>query len=118
MKNVKSQFKKKIQAFLVVCLFLVPLIGLYSVSYAKDTYLSAYNQIVYNQNNGIGNNEVNCILQSSSGYIWIGTDGGLYRYNGSNFAAINLWDTESTDVYSINCLMQDSSGRVWMGTGN
>ena len=118
MKNVKSQFKKKIQAFLVVCLFLVPLIGLYSVSYAKDTYLSAYNQIVYNQNNGIGNNEVNCILQSSSGYIWIGTDGGLYRYNGSNFAAINLWDTESTDVYSINCLMQDSSGRVWIGTGN
>lgn len=114
----KMKLKRKIQAFLLVCLFLVSLINYSCDTYARDTYLSAYNQTVYNQNNGIGNNEVNCILQSSSGYIWIGTDGGLYRYNGSSFAAINLWNTDSADVYSINCLMQDTSGRVWIGTGN
>lgn len=123
MKNKKRQIiKRRIQAFLLVCLFLVslsiPLTYNGFESEAKDTYLSSFSQTVYNQNNGIGNNEVNCLLQSSSGYIWVGTDGGLYRYNGSSFVAINLWNTESADVYSINCLMQDSYGRVWIGTGN
>ncbi len=106
----------------MVCLFLVsltvPMIDGSIDSKAKDAYLSSFSQTIYNQNNGIGNNEVNCLLQSSSGYIWIGTDGGLYRYNGSSFATINLWNTESADVYSINCLMQDSEGKVWIGTGN
>ena len=115
-KNKK--LKRKIQAFLLVCLFLVSIIGSSDRSMAKDTYLSSFTQTIYNQSNGIGNNEVNCILQSSSGYIWIGTDGGLYRYNGSGFFAVNLWNTDSADVYSINCLMQDASGRLWIGTGN
>ncbi|MBQ9610333.1 MAG: response regulator [Lachnospiraceae bacterium] len=103
-------------AFLMVCLFLVPAFPM-DIK-AKDTFLADYLQTVYNQNNGIGNNEVNCLLQSSSGYIWIGTDGGLYRYNGSEFVTINLWDMDKSDVYSIKCIMQDSTGRLWIGTGN
>ena len=47
----KVKFKRKIQAFLLVCLFLVPIINISGDSFAKDTYLSAYNQTVYNQNN-------------------------------------------------------------------
>ncbi|MDD6328485.1 MAG: ATP-binding protein, partial [Lachnospiraceae bacterium] len=113
-----SQFKSKIvasiMAFLMVCLFLVP----QNMLKAKDSFLSQYTQTVYNQKNGIGSNEVNCLYQSSSGYIWIGTDGGLYRSNGSEFQSINLWDTERTDVYSINCIMQDHDGRMWIGTDN
>ena len=103
-----------IMAFLMVCLFLVP----ENISYAKDSFLSEYMQTTYNQKNGIGSNEVNCLYQSSSGYIWIGTDGGLYRSNGEEFQSINLWDTDRTDVYSINCIIQDYSGRMWIGTDN
>ena len=118
MKNKTRQLKRKIQAFLMVCLFLVSIAYVSFDSYARDTFLSSFTQTIFNQSNGIGNNEVNCLLQSSSGYIWVGTDGGLYRYNGSGFVAINLWNTESADVYSINCLIQDSKGRVWIGTDN
>ncbi|MGN0436869.1 MAG: two-component regulator propeller domain-containing protein, partial [Wujia sp.] len=101
-------------AFLLVCLFLV---SENSVS-ARDAFVSQYIQTVYNQQNGIGSSEVNCLYQSSSGYIWIGTDGGLYRSKGSEFQSINLWDTDRTDVYSINCLLQDNTGRMWVGTEN
>ena len=62
-----------ILAFLMVCLFLVP----QKSSYSKESFVAGYTQTVYNQNNGIGSNEVNCLYQSSLGYIWIGTDGGL-----------------------------------------
>lgn len=118
MINKKRQFKRRITAFLLVCLFLVPFFDNMNLAEAKDSYLCDFTQTIYNQSNGLGNNEVNCLLQSSSGYIWIGTDGGLYRYNGSDFVAINLWDTENADVYSIKSLMQDTSGRVWIGTLN
>ena len=106
-------------AFLLVCLFLLlsfcnPVLKVC----AKDSFLAGYMQSVYNQKSGIGSNEVNCLYQSSSGYIWAGTDGGLYRTNGSGFQSIDLWDTERTDLYSINCIVQDQNGRMWIGTDN
>ncbi|MBE5945669.1 MAG: response regulator [Lachnospiraceae bacterium] len=118
MKKTYGLYKKlicfQIMAALLVGLFLVPEIP----AIAKDTFMSKFIQTVYNQNNGIGSNEVNCIYQSSSGYIWFGTDGGLYRSNGSSFQSINLWDTDRTDVYTINCIIQDKEGRMWIGTDN
>ena len=101
-------------AFLLVCLFVVPVNSIQ----AKDSFLAGYIQTVFNQKMGIGSNEINCLYQSSTGYVWAGTDGGLYRTNGSGFESINLWDTERTDLYTINCLMQDASGRMWIGTDN
>ncbi len=101
-------------AFLMACSVLVPL----NISGAKDSFVADYIQTVYNQNTGIGSNEINCILQSSSGYIWIGTEGGLYRSNGSQFNSINLWDTDRADIYAINALIQDVEGRVWIATDN
>lgn len=103
-----------IMAFLMVCLFLVP----EDMAAAKDSFMAQFIQTVYNQKNGIGSNEVNCLYQSSSGYIWVGTDGGLYRTDGADFQSINLWNTDRADVYSINCIMQDAEGRVWIGTDN
>lgn len=103
-----------ILAFLMVCLFHVEI----NTNAAKDSFLSYYVQTVYNQQNGIGSSEANCLYQSSSGYIWIGTDSGLYRSNGSDFQSINLWDTDRTDVYVINCIIQDSTGKMWIGTDN
>lgn len=115
--KIKTNMKKFISAIMasiMVCLFVMP----EEAPKAKDSFISQYIQTVYNQNNGIGSNEVNCLYQSSSGYIWIGTDGGLYRYNGSSFNSINLWNTNRSDVYSINSIMQDSRGRMWIGTDN
>ena len=34
---------------------------------------------------GLGNLNVNCILQDHTGYLWVGTENGLYRYDGREF---------------------------------
>ncbi len=86
-------------------------------SHAKE-FMSEYKQVLYNQDNGLGSMEVNCIYQTQSGYIWIGTDGGLYRYNGNEFKLFNLWNADKGDVYYINALFQDSKGRLWVATNN
>ncbi len=114
----KRHFANKILAMvmvlLMVCLLAMPQIN----TEAKDSFIASYIQTVYNQKNGIGSNEVNCLYQSSTGYVWIGTEGGLYRSNGSSFQNVNLWDTDRTDIYAINSIMQDTDGRMWISTDN
>ncbi|MBR3598963.1 MAG: hypothetical protein IKL53_03705, partial [Lachnospiraceae bacterium] len=99
---------------LMVCLLVVP----NNSVVAKDSFVSSYIQTIYNQKNGIGSNEVNCLYQSSTGYVWIGTEGGLYRSNGSQFQNINLWDTDRADIYAINSIIQDRDGKMWIATDN
>ncbi|MCR5227292.1 MAG: response regulator [Eubacterium sp.] len=92
---------------------------LFGVLNAKaDDTSTSYKQTLYNQDNGLGSSEVNCVYQSKSGYIWVGTDGGLYRYNGNEFRLFNLWNTDKADVYYINSLFQDSNGSLWVSTNN
>ena len=112
--------KQYIAILLLACLLTCALFmsGSGSNAASRDSFLSWYKQMVYNQENGLGSTEVNCILQTRSGYIWVGTDGGLYRYNGKEFKIYNLWDTNKDDVYFINSLFQDSAGRLWVATNN
>ena len=107
-------------AILTVCLgaYLFGVISFNSFSSQAQGIGSDYKEILFNQDNGLGNSEVNCIYQTKSGYIWIGTDGGLYRYNGSEFRLFNLWNTDKSDVYYINDLYQDSTGSLWVSTNN
>ena len=40
---------------------------------------------IYNEQNGLPTGEANVVMQTSDGYIWIGSYGGLIRYDGTLF---------------------------------
>ena len=110
-----------IGACILACLFgvLSNAAGSVSAETANNKdFVTDYVSTIFSQDNGLGSNEVNCVYQTASGYIWVGTDGGLYRYDGNEFKVFNLWDTEKDDVYCVNSLFQDSSGRLWIATAN
>lgn len=119
MKKSRQNGKKIFvcMACIFTCLFVMLFSGKIKV-FADDSIPSDYKQTVFNQEDGLGSTEVNCIYQTETGYIWIGTDGGLYRYDGNQFTIYNLWDTGKDDVYFINSLFQDSAGRLWVSTNN
>lgn len=73
-----------------------------------------YIQTVYNGENGIPGGAVNDIAQTKDGILWIGTYGGLYRYNGSQFQ----WMNEFESVKTVNCMYTDEAGRLWIGTND
>ena len=75
-----------------------------------DTYI----QTVYNGLNGLPGGMANDIAQSKNGILWVGTYGGLYRYNGRVFRLMEEFDT----VKNVNCLYTDESGRLWIGTND
>lgn len=63
---------------------------------------------------GLGNLNVNCMLQDRAGFLWVGTENGLFRYDGSRFQEFGRADGLSGTF--IEALHQDSSGQLWVGT--
>jgi len=59
---------------------------------------------------GLPSNEVYEILQDDFGYMWIGCDAGLYRYDGFNFKA---YTNPKQNGKSISYLRKDKKGRIW-----
>jgi len=63
---------------------------------------------------GLPANEVTCLLQTSDGYLWIGTSAGLARFDGVRFTRFG--EAEGLQTSRILCLYQDRRGTLWVGT--
>ena len=70
------------------CFFATPyiLVMLIMLLFSKEQ-LSAqqYNFNYYSVENGLPHSQVNAVFQDSSGYIWVGTEGGVSRFDGKTF---------------------------------
>lgn len=71
---------------------------------------------------GLSQNDVNCIFQDHNGFLWIGTNDGLNRYDGYTFRTYRIKDKkEQEEGLSSNLVFQikeDNKGRLWIGTSN
>ncbi len=67
---------------------------------------------------GLSNNYVTCIFQDSKGYIWIGTEDGLNRYDGKTIKIYNCNSKNNNSLSStyITDLTEDYLGNIWIGT--
>ena len=67
---------------------------------------------------GLSQNDVNCIYQDKRGFMWFGTHDGLNKYDGYRFTifkpdANKPGSISSNLIYSID---GDSDGNLWIGT--
>jgi len=70
---------------------------------------------VWQTEDGLPDNSVSAIAQSSEGYLWIGTNGGVIRFNGDTFTPLPLRDIPDLPSRQVHAMTLDSSGQVWMG---
>ena len=63
---------------------------------------------------GLGNLNVNCIVQDRSGYLWVGTENGLYRFDGVQYRQFGAAD--GLRGRSIQNLFTGLDGTLWVGT--
>ncbi|HLP48256.1 MAG TPA: two-component regulator propeller domain-containing protein, partial [Candidatus Kapabacteria bacterium] len=68
----------------------------------------------YLEKNGLPSPVVNCISQDSKGYLWIGTDSGLSRFDGMEFK--NLKKNDGLPDNNINTILEDHHGNIWIGS--
>lgn len=65
---------------------------------------------------GLPQNTVQAIAQTPDGYIWLGTEAGLVRFNGRAFHVFDTTNTSHLRSNSITALATDSQGTLWVGT--
>lgn len=70
--------------------------------------------------NGLSHNKVNCILQDQRGFMWIGTNDGLNRFDGHRFVIFrnNPEDKSTISGNLITGLLEDSEGILWITTAD
>ncbi|MBO4372167.1 MAG: hypothetical protein J5826_04475, partial [Bacteroidales bacterium] len=70
-----------------------------------------------NQTNGLNSNVITAITEDGDGFIWVGTQTGLLRYDGMSFLSINdINDSLNLEGCYINDLKTSRNGDVWIGT--
>jgi len=78
-------------------------------------YIKTNSQIILEhltKKEGLPSNNVNCISQDKEGYIWIGTDNGIVRYDGKMLKTYTVDDGLTSN--EITGFYTDPKGRVWI----
>lgn len=75
--------------------------------------LSRYVSDVWQTEDGLPQNGVQAITQTRDGYLWLGTPGGLVRFDGVRFTVFNQGQFQNNNVHA---LLEDRLGRLWIGT--
>lgn len=72
------------------------------------------------QNDGLSNNGVTSLLQDRRGFLWIGTEDGLNRYDGFTFKTYfhRNGDLKSIPRNLIRVWQESEDGTLWVGGGN
>lgn len=75
----------------------------------------------FTENEGLSANRVQCILRDQQGYLWVGTNNGLNRYDGYSFRhylpdARQARRTVSNE--NIHDIKQDANGFIWLATSD
>ena len=74
-----------------------------------------YSIRVWQTEDGLPQNTVTAITQTHEGYLWIGTLGGLARFDGERFQTFDSGSTPSLPDTRISALFEDREGTLWIG---
>ena len=79
--------------------------------------LTQYVHQAWNADDGLPQNTIQAIVQTRDGYLWLGTEEGLARFDGVRFT---VFDKSNTPAFSaghiIRALFEDQAGTLWIGT--
>lgn len=82
------------------------------------TTLSAqqYNLKTWTLEDGLPQSEITSLLQDRDGHLWLGTLGGVSRFNGFQFQ--NFTKENGLSSNNIRCMLQDKEDNIWIGTSD
>ncbi len=96
----------------VVCLMLPS----YSLALDPSKAITQYVHHVWQVEQGLPQNSVYAIEQTRDGYIWIGTEEGLARFDGVRFKVFQRQNTPEFRHSFVASLLESSDGSLWIGT--
>lgn len=80
------------------------------------TPIDKYIHHTWSTRDGLPQNTIHSIIQDTKGYVWLATDRGVVRFDGSSFRTFSSGNVEEIKNNSVTSLLLDRDGGVWMGT--
>jgi signal transduction histidine kinase/ligand-binding sensor domain-containing protein/ActR/RegA family two-component response regulator len=68
----------------------------------------------YGQEQGLSNLATECLFQDRAGYLWAGTQNGLFRYDGADFTRFG--EADGLPSSSIESITETPDGTLWVAT--
>src|SRR4029077_2818754 len=92
------------------------LVGLASQARALDPYrlTSQYMRERWGSETGFTGGLVTAIAQTPDGYLWIGTEKGLIRFDGLAFRSFPQASPTSFPIGPVQSLLADGKGNLWI----
>ncbi len=76
--------------------------------------LTQYTRTVWTQEQGLPQDTIRAIAQTPDGYLWLGTDEGLARFDGYDFVTFSM-GSGALPSNSVSALSVGPSGILWIG---
>ena len=94
------------------------LLGLAASAAALEpsTSLADYGRQVWAMENGLPQNTVQALAQTQDGFLWLGTEAGLVRFDGVEFQTYDRNSVPALPGSDIRCLLATQDGALWIGT--
>lgn len=86
-------------------------------------YLPGLSQMTYifnrfSRNEGLNTNNVNCVWQDKKGFLWIGTENGIQRYDGRKFVTFSSIALDHTlPPTGVDQILDAGDGKMWLRQG-
>ena len=98
---------------------LLLLCGWLSSAYAlsPSKAITQYSITAWSQEDGLPQNTIRAITQTTDGFLWVGTEEGLARFDGYEFVAFGR-DQGQLPSNSVTALAAGQDGSLWIGTSD
>ncbi len=105
MKQSASKF------FVAVCFVF------FNVFFSQSILANGYKSKHFTSEKGLAQDYVQNIVQDDRGFLWLGTNNGLSRFDGMQF--VNFLPKDKTgNSYDVSSSFKDSKGIIWFGLNN
>ena len=106
------------RAFASVSCFVSALFGVYSTAHAlnPERMISQYGHTAWRLRDGELPAPPYPVAQTRDGYLWIGTQSGLLRFDGVRFVPLDQLTTTTLPSKFITALQSARDGSLWIGT--
>ena len=78
--------------------------------------IAQFHHQVWRTDEGVPHHNVTSVVHSRDGYLWLGTELGLARFDGLRFKVFDQNNTSALGSNLIYSLVEDRQGRLWIGT--
>lgn len=103
---------RRISRLIAVCVLFLP----WPSVYASTPPTTQYTRSLWKVQDGLPEATVQALIESREGYLWVGTTGGLTRFDGTHFTPYGSTPVSTLAVNSIFCLAAAPDGSLWIGT--